>query len=48
MLERGYAIAQTRAGTIVRDASEIAPGDELRLKLARGAADVEVKKLDAG
>jgi exodeoxyribonuclease VII large subunit len=44
VLERGYAIAQAANGAIVRDASEIAAGDALELKLARGAAEVQVKK----
>ncbi|KRF32809.1 exodeoxyribonuclease VII large subunit [Yonghaparkia sp. Soil809] len=35
-LDRGYAIVQTGAGGVVRDAAETAPGDALVLTLARG------------
>ena len=41
VLERGYSIATTAAGAIVHDAAEIAPGDALQLRFARGAADVK-------
>jgi exodeoxyribonuclease VII large subunit len=44
VLERGYAIAETEAGAIVRNAAEIAAGDALKLKFARGGAQVEVRK----
>ena len=42
VLERGYSIATTAAGAIVHDAAQIAPGDALQLRFARGAADAKV------
>lgn len=41
-LGRGYAIAQDSAGKIVRDAGNLATGDELRLRLHHGEADCHV------
>ncbi|HVT78587.1 MAG TPA: exodeoxyribonuclease VII large subunit [Acidimicrobiales bacterium] len=42
VLERGYAVVRDAAGTVVRDASQIASGDAVRVSLAHGsfAADV--------
>ena len=42
VLERGYSIATTAEGVIVHDARELTPGDALRLRFARGAADAKV------
>jgi len=42
VLERGYAIVRSSAGTIVRDAAPLAPGDSLEISFARGVADAEV------
>jgi exodeoxyribonuclease VII large subunit len=43
VLGRGYAIVQRAAdGAIVRQASELAPGDALRIRLARGELAAEV------
>jgi exodeoxyribonuclease VII large subunit len=42
VLERGFAVARTPDGHVVRDAAEVAPGDELEVRLARGAIDVRV------
>lgn len=44
VLERGYTITRTADGSIVRDAAQLVPGQELELLLARGRAGVEVKK----
>jgi len=44
VLERGYSITRTVDGSIVRDAAQLKPGQELELLLARGRAGVEVKK----
>ncbi len=48
VLARGYAIV-TRAddGHAVRDASEVAPGDALRVRVAHGAFDAEVTRVPA-
>jgi exodeoxyribonuclease VII large subunit len=43
VLERGYAIA-LRDGQAVRDASSLAPGELLELRLARGSAAVRVER----
>jgi len=43
-LERGYSIAQTADGEIVRDAAVLAVGEELRVSFARGAVVSEVKR----
>jgi exodeoxyribonuclease VII large subunit len=44
-LERGYAIVRTPTGAVVRDAGEHAPGDDLRVRLARGSLDVRVDRV---
>ncbi|NHA15620.1 exodeoxyribonuclease VII large subunit [Thioalkalivibrio sp. XN279] len=42
-LERGYAIAtDPRDGTILRDARQLAAGDRIELRLARGQVEAEV------
>lgn len=35
-LERGYAVVQDAAGTVLRDPEQVADGDALRVRLARG------------
>jgi exodeoxyribonuclease VII large subunit len=45
VLERGYAIAQDATGKIVRDASAISAGDELRVRLWKGALDCRVEDI---
>ena len=44
-LERGYAIVRTPEGGVVRDAADRAPGDDLRVRLARGSLDVRVERV---
>jgi len=44
VLERGYAIAQDERGSVVRDSSNVAAGDELRVRLWKGALDCRVEK----
>jgi exodeoxyribonuclease VII large subunit len=46
VLQRGYAIAHDATGKIVRDASAVATGDGLRLRLWKGALDCRVEKTD--
>ena len=46
VLERGYAIAQNAVGKIVRDASAASVGDELRVRLWKGALDCRVEKTE--
>ena len=47
VLERGYAIAQDERGSVVRDSSNIAVGDDLHVRLWKGALDCRVKKTQA-
>lgn len=42
VLDRGYAIATTPSGEAIRDASRLAAGDELQLRMARGSVAVIV------
>lgn len=47
-LARGYAIAlDERTGRAVRDAGELAAGDRLRLRFARGGARATVEEIDS-
>lgn len=43
VLERGYAIVYDAAGHIVRASAQLAPGDPVRIQLARGRLTAEVK-----
>jgi exodeoxyribonuclease VII large subunit len=43
VLERGYAIAQNAQGQAVREASTMAAGDEVRLRLWKGSLDCRVE-----
>ena len=43
VLERGYAIAQNTQGQAVREASTMAAGDEIRLRLWKGSLDCRVE-----
>jgi exodeoxyribonuclease VII large subunit len=48
-LDRGYAIVRDEAGTIVRDATTLAPDDPIEVRLARGAVDARVEHVrDSG
>jgi exodeoxyribonuclease VII large subunit len=42
VLERGYSIVE-HDGAIVRDARQVSAGDGLRVQLARGVIEAEVK-----
>jgi exodeoxyribonuclease VII large subunit len=42
VLGRGFTLARREDGSVVRDAAEIARGERLALRFARGAAEVEV------
>lgn len=46
VLERGYAIAQDQRGQIIREAKTISAGDELRLRLWKGALDCRVERTE--
>lgn len=42
ILSRGYALASREDGTLVKDASDVAIGEKLAVRLGRGTLDVEV------
>jgi exodeoxyribonuclease VII large subunit len=44
-LERGYAIVIDQAGAAVRDASSLAAGEQVDLRLARGAAGARIEEV---
>lgn len=44
VLERGYSITQTPDGTIVRNAAQLDTGQDVKITLARGWADAQVKR----
>jgi exodeoxyribonuclease VII large subunit len=44
VLERGYSITETGAGTIVRDASRLAIGEDVTITFAKGRAEAQVKR----
>jgi exodeoxyribonuclease VII large subunit len=43
-LERGYAVARTPDGRILRDADHASPGDEVHVIVARGTVDARVER----
>ena len=43
VLERGYAIAHDEHGRVIREASDVSIGDELRLRLWKGSVDCRVE-----
>jgi exodeoxyribonuclease VII large subunit len=45
ILSRGFCLAHDAQGRLLRDASSLSPGDTVRLRWARGAADTVVKTL---
>jgi exodeoxyribonuclease VII large subunit len=44
ILRRGYSITRDAAGRIVRDAAQVAPGDDLSIRLARGELGATVRE----
>jgi exodeoxyribonuclease VII large subunit len=42
VLDRGYSIVTTEAGAVVQDVGELAVGDALNLRFARGEAGARV------
>jgi len=47
VLARGYAVAFDAHGHALRDASEVKPGDAIRLRLARGVLEANVTRVEA-
>ena len=48
VLARGYAIARDAAGHVVKDSSELACGDEVRVLLGTGSFDATVRAVNNG
>ena len=46
VLERGYAIAHDEHGRVIREATAMSVGDELRLRLWKGSLDCRVEGKD--
>jgi exodeoxyribonuclease VII large subunit len=46
VLERGYALAQDESGRLIRDAAKVQIGDDLRLRLAKGALRCRVEEIN--
>ena len=45
VLERGYSIAYSAQGTVIRNSKEINPGDKIQVKFAQGRAEAEITKI---
>lgn len=48
LLERGYAIAYDASGEVLRSPDQVAPGDDISVRLARGEIDATVRKTKNG
>jgi len=46
VLQRGYAIAQTEDGSLLRDAKQVSVGDSVKIRLARGKFGTRVESVD--
>lgn len=46
VLQRGFAIAQTTDGSLLRDAKQVSVGDAVKLRLARGRIDARVEDVE--
>ena len=44
LLERGYAIAYDAAGKVLRSADQVALGEDISVRLARGQLDATVRR----
>ncbi|MEJ7605495.1 MAG: exodeoxyribonuclease VII large subunit [Bryobacteraceae bacterium] len=47
VLERGYAIVQTAAGSVVKETSEAPPGSDIQIRLASGKLRAKVIQVDS-
>jgi exodeoxyribonuclease VII large subunit len=47
VLERGYAIVTAEGGTVVHDAAQVAPQDDVTLTFARGRAGATITRSEA-
>ena len=48
VLQRGYAIAQDASGKPVRDAASVSPGDQVRVRVAKGSLQTRVETVEEG
>ncbi|MDQ1728663.1 MAG: exodeoxyribonuclease large subunit [Pyrinomonadaceae bacterium] len=46
VLQRGYAIAQQEDGQLLRDATTVAPGDSIKVRLAHGKITARVERIE--
>jgi len=46
VLQRGYSLTRKPDGTVVTDAAQVAPGEHVNVRLARGELDVVVQSGD--
>lgn len=46
VLQRGYAIAQTEDGKLLRDAESVSVGDSVKVRLAKGTLDARVNRIE--
>jgi exodeoxyribonuclease VII large subunit len=44
LLERGYAIAYDASGKVLRSPDQVALGDDISVRLARGQLDATVRR----
>ena len=44
ILERGYALVFDAEGNLIKEASSIAPGEDIRARVHRGVIDATVRK----
>jgi len=42
VLTRGYAMAQTGAGTVIRSVTQVTPGQQIRVAVSDGTIDATV------
>ncbi|MDP2246977.1 MAG: exodeoxyribonuclease VII large subunit, partial [Nitrosomonadales bacterium] len=45
VLNRGYALVQTKSGDIVRTSHQVQPNELVDIRFAEGAAEAEIKKI---
>jgi exodeoxyribonuclease VII large subunit len=45
ILERGYALVFDAQGSLIKDAGQVTPGDDIRARVHRGTVEATVKKI---
>ena len=48
VLTRGYSLAEDERGGLIKSASQLRPGDRVRLRFAEGGADCTVDSVNKG